>query len=126
MFSSDDPIRLTKKDQLLDLLEGRGWVANKKCVDAVGHTFASVMSSLRAEGYQIASRYVRHTLWEYRLDGKGDPPPKRLTPQQRNVASHYEDAWRAAGLSPDQETRFFAEIPQWIVESKPKPTRCSV
>ena len=103
----------SRRLQLRELLEDGKWHTNIECWKAGGFPYATGISWLRSLGYRIESRRVERGVWEYRLTGKGDPPPKRLTPQQRSVTNIYE---HALGTCSDSETvhQVREQLPDWV------------
>jgi hypothetical protein len=81
-----------QRGALMELLIDGQWHPNHECSEVGGLSFQCSIYAFRREGWIIESRWKKAGLWEYRLTGKGDPPPQRMSRAQRTVAARYSRA----------------------------------
>ena len=79
-----------QRGALLELLTDEEWHPNYECAGVGGLSFQCSIYAFRREGWIIESRPKKGGIWEYRLVGKGDPPPHpAMSRPQRLIAGHY-------------------------------------
>ena len=110
----DDLARLRgKRGDLLELLLDELWHPNYRLAEVGGLSFNCSIAALRREGWLIESRPKSHGVWEYRLVGKGDPPPPKMSRPQAVISEHYVDAIRRT-LGGDALSVVKKELPEWM------------
>ena len=110
----DDLGRLRgKRGDLLELLLDEQWHPNHQLAEVGGLSFNCSTAALRREGWLIESRPKGHGVWEYRLLGKGDPPPPKMSRPQAVISDHYADVIRET-LGGDALSVVTKALPEWM------------
>jgi hypothetical protein len=113
-YPTDQKRIRTQKAALLDLLQDRKWHPNYQLAEVGGLSFNSYLYHLRLDGWVIESRPVRGGVWEQKLVGRGNPPPRQelSRPQQRvldDFALAVQKVYGAQGLE-----RVRGQLSPWL------------
>jgi hypothetical protein len=102
-----------QRGALMELLIDGQWHPNHECSEVGGLSFQCSIYAFRREGWIIESRWKLAGLWEYRLTGRGEPPPQKMSRAQRTIAQRYSRAIKDAAGS-EVLAAVSQRLPTWV------------